>query len=116
MITIGQVVVKIAGRDAGRAGVVIAVDGNRVLVDGQMRRRMVSIDHVEPLSDKVTISENATTDQVRAALQPLGIEWKDTVKKERKAQQKPTKQRKSAKKGAAKKSASKKSKDTAPSE
>lgn len=101
MIEVGRVVVKIAGRDAGRTGVVIAVNGGRVLVDGQVRRREVSINHVEPTAQTVDVAENASFEAVRKALEPLGIEFTAPGAREHKPAPKPVKQRKSVKKAAA---------------
>lgn len=102
MIEVGRVVVKIAGRDAGKTGVIIAVNGNRILVDGEVRRREVAIGHVEPTARTVEIAENASTDAVRKVLEPLGIVFPEPGKREHKAGPKPVKQRKSTKKAAAK--------------
>ena len=47
---IGQLCVKIAGRDAGQHCLVVDVlEKNSVLIDGQTRRRKCNILHLEPL-------------------------------------------------------------------
>jgi len=74
MIGIGRVIVKIAGRDAGMRGVVVdTLDDNHVLIDGQVRRRKCNVLHIEPLPEQVSIPKGASHEQVREALQALGI-------------------------------------------
>jgi hypothetical protein len=75
MITIGSVVMKIAGRDAGRIGVVIGTKEGFVLIDGEVRRREVSVNHIEPVGQNVPVSEGASTEAVRDALKGLGLEF-----------------------------------------
>lgn len=75
MITIGSVVMKIAGRDAGRIGVVIGMKEGAVLIDGEVRRREVSMSHIEPVGQNVSVSEGASTEAVRDALKGLGLEF-----------------------------------------
>jgi len=65
MIGIGTVVMKIAGRDAGRIGVVIGIKDGFVLIDGEVRRREVSVNHIEPAGQSVSVSEGASTEAVR---------------------------------------------------
>jgi ribosomal protein L14E/L6E/L27E len=75
MIGIGTVVMKIAGRDAGRIGVVIGIKDGFVLIDGEVRRREVSVNHIEPAGQSVSVSEGASTEAVRDALKGLGLEF-----------------------------------------
>jgi len=70
---LGRVCLKIAGRDAGQHEVIIGVADKMVLVDGQVRRRKCNPHHLEPLAQTVDIVENASHEQVVAALQGLGI-------------------------------------------
>lgn len=74
MISIGRVCVKTAGRDAGQLAVVIDVlDKNKVMIDGQVRRRACNILHLEPTSKSVTVDKNASHASVVAALKDVGI-------------------------------------------
>ena len=100
MISIGSVVMKIAGRDAGRLGVVIDLKDGKALIDGQVRRREVSIAHVEPVNRTVDVSKNASTETVREALVAIGVEFPEPFanKRERVGGPKPVKQRASDKK------------------
>lgn len=109
MITVGSVVVKIAGRDAGKAGVVVKREGSRILIDGEVRRREVSLDHVEPLSDVVELAEGASTADVRTAMEAIGFEFPEERKdkREHKPGPRPRKQR-GTKPDASKKKTSKK--------
>ena len=100
MITIGSVVLKIAGRDAGRLGVVLDVKDGRVLIDGEVRRREVSIAHIEPVGQTVDIAKGASTESVREALKGLGVEFPEPFanKRPRIGGPKPVKQRASDRK------------------
>jgi hypothetical protein len=86
---------KIAGRDAGRLGVVIDVKDGSVLIDGQVRRREVSVAHVEPIGRSVDVAKNASTDSVREALKGIGVEFPEPFanKRPRVGGPKPVKQR-----------------------
>jgi len=72
-VDIGRVCVKIAGRDAGRACVIVDIlNDNFVVVAGKdVRRRKVNIDHLHLLDKTVKIEKNAPDDQVIAALESL---------------------------------------------
>lgn len=90
---IGQLCMKIAGRDAGKIGVIIKIiDKNYVLLEGQVRRRKCNMAHLEILPEKVNVSKDAQRAEVKAALKPLKIELIDT--KPKKAGERPRKQRK----------------------
>lgn len=85
MLEVGRIVMKIAGRDAGKVGAVIDVlDDNYVLLDGEVRRRKCNINHLEPLEKTIEVKKNATHADV---LKALGIkeEKKKTAKKKEKA-------------------------------
>jgi large subunit ribosomal protein L14e len=82
MFDIGRVVMKIAGRDAGQLGVVVEVlDETHILIDGGVRRRKVSVKHVEPTSKTVEIKKGAAHVEV---LKALGLNAKKKGSKERK--------------------------------
>lgn len=85
MLEIGKVCMKIAGRDAGKTGVVVDIlDDTYVLLDGEVRRRKCNILHLEPLGKHVDIKKNASHADV---LKALGIkeEKKKSAKKKEKA-------------------------------
>ena len=64
-IEIGRVCVKIAGRDAGKKGIIIDVlDDKFVLLDGETRRRKVNILHIEPLDQVAEIKKDASHEEV----------------------------------------------------
>jgi large subunit ribosomal protein L14e len=126
MIEIGRIVVKTAGRDAGKKGVVIdIVDDNFVLVDGQLRRKRCNILHLEPLAEKAAVEKNASHEAVISELKKAGIEVAE--KKSKQKADKPKKARKSkapvaekkdkpAKKAAVKKAPAKKKEKPATSQ
>ncbi len=66
----GRVVMKIAGRDSGKLGVILEVDDNNVLVDGFIRNRKVNIKHLEPLKKKLDVS-GMDSDQIRKELKKI---------------------------------------------
>ncbi len=71
---IGQLAIKIAGRDAGRECLIVQkVDDNFVLVDGNTRRRKCNIDHLEFSSQKAALKEGASHEEVVKALQSIGV-------------------------------------------
>ncbi len=119
MFSVGRVVVKIAGRDARKIGVIVKVlDNNHVLIDGQVRRRKCNLKHLEPLDKEVKIKENAPSEEVYNALKKIGVEinkgnprtTKERPKKQHsvKSQNKDKKQKKSQKTGKADKKPDKK--------
>lgn len=81
-IEIGRMVVKIAGRDSGKKGVIIDIlDDKFVLVDGETRRRKVNILHIEPLNQKIDIKKNAYHEEVAKALDEIGLKARITKPK-----------------------------------
>jgi len=70
-LDIGRLCIKKAGRDAGYKAVIIGkVENGRVLIDGiDVRRKKVSIAHIEPLPQKIDITENANHETVVKALE-----------------------------------------------
>jgi large subunit ribosomal protein L14e len=111
MFQIGRLCIKIAGRDAGKKCVIVDVlDDTFVLIDGETRRRKCNTIHLEPLSETIKIDKNASHDKVKTEFKKLGIELKDTKKKESKA--KPKKTRKSVQKKAIKSESAKDTKKT----
>src|SRR3989344_38536 len=73
MYQIGRVCMKLAGRDAGKICVIVSLDKNgRVLIDGETRRRLCNIIHLEPLDSVVKIKSGASNADVVKALHALG--------------------------------------------
>lgn len=69
MFNVGQVCLKIAGRDAGKkCAVVEVIDDKYVLIEGETRRRKCNISHLEPLNNKINISKGASHDAVMKEL------------------------------------------------
>ena len=93
-IEIGRVVVKIAGRDAGKKAVIVDILNDKyVLIDGETRRRKCNVLHIEPLNQVVKIEKNANHEHVSKVLKELGLEARVTKPKSK--TQKPKKKRKS---------------------
>lgn len=77
MIEIGRMCVKIAGRDAGKRGMIIDItDNSHVIIDGEVRRRKCNIKHIEPTNIKVDIEKNASHEIVVKEFEKLGIKTK----------------------------------------
>ena len=97
-MNIGQVCIKIAGRDAGNTAIVIdVIDDNFVIVDGNVRRKRCNIRHLEPLDKNVKIAKNISTEEVLEALKKLNLpvikgKQASYVKKVRKSNEKPVKE------------------------
>ena len=73
-MNIGQVCIKIAGRDAGKTAVVIEViDDNFVIIDGNVRRKKCNIRHLEPIDMNVKIAKKAPTQDVLDSLKSLNL-------------------------------------------
>src|SRR3989344_4132539 len=73
-VEIGRLCVKLAGRDAGSAGLIVELmDKNFVVVDGNTRRKRVNIDHLELLSQRADIKHGASHEEVIKALEGLGV-------------------------------------------
>ena len=87
MMEIGRMVMKIAGRDAGRRAVIVdIIDDNYVLIDGNVRRKKCNIMHLEPLDEKIKIRKGASHEHVAAEFKKLKLpvwEKKTKEKKER---------------------------------
>lgn len=82
MIEVGRLIVKTAGRDAGKKGVIIDIlDDKFVLIDGETRRRKVNILHIEPLAKVAKIGKNAPHDEVAKALDEFGLKARETKPK-----------------------------------
>ena len=62
---IGQLAIKLAGRDANQHCVVVDnLDSNFVLIDGNVRRRKCNIKHLEPLDQVLKIKKKAPHSEV----------------------------------------------------
>ncbi len=85
-IQIGRIVVKTAGREAGRKAVIVdLINQNVVLVTGpksltRVRRRKVNIGHIEPTEKLIEIKRDASDDEVLTAIDAAGL--KEFMKEE----------------------------------
>ncbi len=77
---IGRVCVKTAGRDAGKQCVIVEQkDDGRVVIDGETRRRTVSLKHLEPLSQTYDIEEGISHEDLKDV---VDFEVRDTESRE----------------------------------
>ena len=82
MIELGRLVVKTAGRDAGKKGVIIdIIDDKFVLVDGEVRRRKVNVMHIEPLAQVLDVKKNASHADVKKHMDEMGLKKRETKPK-----------------------------------
>ncbi len=100
MTDVGDVAMKIAGRDAGQLCVVVEVlkDGY-VTIDGATRRRKCNVRHLEFLEKNVKIKKGASSEEVKKALKDLGFNLPEVKKgktKEKKAKAVKTRKAKKA--------------------
>lgn len=88
-MNIGDLYLKIAGRDGGKVCAIVAnaKDAHKVLIDGQTRRKEVNRAHLEPLYKSIDIAENASHDDVVKALEKEGFAVAE--RKSRAAKEKP---------------------------
>jgi large subunit ribosomal protein L14e len=98
MVKVGDVALKITGRDAGQLCVVLdQIDNNYVLIDGLTRRRKCNLLHLEFVG-QAKVKKGASTDEVKKALKEAGFNFKDVKKgKAREKKPKPMAVRKSSK-------------------
>ncbi|MGM5481827.1 MAG: hypothetical protein ACQESF_00045 [Nanobdellota archaeon] len=94
MFTTGRICVKTAGRDAGKYCVIVKqTENNKVLIDGQTRRREVNTSHLEPTQKKAKIAEDADQNEIVDVLKKEGIIVKEKGKA-KSAEKKPVKEKK----------------------
>ena len=109
MFEIGRICVKTAGRDAGNYCVIVDIlEGNYVLIDGNVRRRKCNIMHLEPTNKVIKIGKKASHDAVAAEFQKLSLDVWTT--KARKTGERPRKQKGKKEETAEKKTEKKKKK------
>jgi large subunit ribosomal protein L14e len=75
ILEIGRVCRKVRGKEAGRYYVIVEKPEKKfVLVDGRdVKRRRVSVNHLEPLPVVLKIKKNAGTETVTKALEKEGF-------------------------------------------
>lgn len=86
MVKIGQLCVKIAGRDSGKECLIVdKLEGSFVMIDGLTRRKKCNIKHLEILPKEAKLEKKASHEEVMTALRSLGIKEKEKkrVKKEK---------------------------------
>ena len=98
---IGQLCVKIAGRESGKQCVIVdKIDSIYVLIDGNLRRKKCNILHLEFLNRKLDIKKGASTAEVHKAMEKEGIKV-IKLKPKKETKPRPRKIRKTKEKNAA---------------
>ncbi|UJG39751.1 MAG: 50S ribosomal protein L14e [Candidatus Heimdallarchaeum aukensis] len=78
-IQIGRIVVKTAGREAGKKAIIAdLIDQNYVLITGpkdltKVRRRKVNVGHIELTDKVVSIKRSASDDEIIKAIDEAGL-------------------------------------------
>ncbi len=82
-MNVGQVCVKLAGRDAGKLAVIVEkVDSKMVIIDGEVRRRKCNLNHLEPTTKTIDIESGASEADVKRAFEAAGwLYRRDTNRK-----------------------------------
>lgn len=70
---IGQLVLKTVGRDANNFALIVDIEKNYALIDGNVRRKKVNLKHLEPTNKVLKIKKGASTSEVHKALKTAGI-------------------------------------------
>lgn len=101
MYEVGRVCVKTAGKDAGKYCIILdKLEGNFVLVDGEIMRKRCNTAHLEPLDIVIEgIKKSSDKGEVLDALNSTGLireKKKAVAKKEKKHTEKSTSTRKNA--------------------
>src|SRR3989344_9240315 len=92
---IGQLCVKIAGRESGKYCVIVdKIDSTYVLIDGNLKRKKCNISHLELFNKKLDIKKGASTQEVHKAMEKEGIEI-IKLKPKKETKPRPKKKRKS---------------------
>lgn len=74
LFEVGRLVLKVAGRDAGRKGVVVEqFDDGHVLIDGGVRRRKVKVRHLEPLEQVLEITKGASHEKIAQEFEKIQL-------------------------------------------
>ena len=86
---IGQLCVKIVGKESGRYCVIVdKIDSTYVIIDGNLKRRKCNINHLELLNKRLEIKKDASTEEIRKVMEKEGIKiTKPREKKESKKKQ-----------------------------
>ncbi|HDQ59661.1 MAG TPA: 50S ribosomal protein L14e [Candidatus Woesearchaeota archaeon] len=97
MVEVGRVAIKLRGREAGKKAVIVEiVDGNFVVIDGNVKRKRCNVDHLALLPEKLQISSGESSESIKKIFKEKGWlkqrEAKVANKKERKGAPKPRKQ------------------------
>ncbi len=115
LFEVGRLVLKIAGRDAGKKAVVVEkLDENYVLIDGQTRRRKCNTKHLEILPQVLKINKGASHSNVVDEFKKLNLEALETKPKEKTERPKKQRKEKIKEKKSAKKIPEKKEKPAEP--
>lgn len=86
ILDVGQVCVKIAGREAGHFCVIVEKsDKNFVLIDGDVRRKRCNIMHLEPIGKTISVKKTSTLADIKKELKEVGIETSEKKPKNKEA-------------------------------
>ncbi|MBU1136686.1 MAG: 50S ribosomal protein L14e [Nanoarchaeota archaeon] len=85
LINVGRVCYKIAGREAGKLCVVVDTKNkNFVLIDGNVRRKLCNLSHLEPTNILLKIKKGISTSDLHEAMKKEKLNVEVRKKKEKK--------------------------------
>ena len=80
---LGRICTKLTGREGNRLAVIVDVlDGNFVIIDGQVKRRRCNLAHLELSAKQLNIKKGISTEELKALLKQENI-INDYTKKEK---------------------------------
>ena len=102
MLNVGDIVVKIVGRESGRYCVIVEkVNDSFVVIDGDVKKRKCNVKHLEPTGKSIKVDKNIKKEDIIKEL--IANKFKIKEKKEVKRSVKEKKEDKVEKKTGAKK-------------
>lgn len=89
LMDIGRICYKLAGRESGKLCVIIDVkDKNNVLIDGNVRRKLCNISHLEPTEIVLKIKKGISTSDLQEVMKKEKLSVETRKKKEKKVSEK----------------------------
>jgi large subunit ribosomal protein L14e len=87
LMDVGRVCYKLAGREAGKLCVIVDVKNkNNVMIDGNVKRRLCNVSHLEPTENIIKIKKGISTTELHELMkhEKLKVETRKQKTKEKK--------------------------------
>lgn len=99
LMDIGRVCYKIAGRESGKLCVIVDTKTkNNVMVDGNVKRRLCNVSHLEPTDHVLKIKKGISTAELKELMKKEKFEVESRKEKTKVKKEKPVKVKKEVKK------------------